>query len=139
MTSIHAYDPASAGAALPELPPLPIGALAAGAAELLQQAADLAAPTSITVYHTQHISVQFAPDRASVRAITRWALRFGSVMTSHPGTVEYDTGVQAGTFHRTDFEYYGIAVEAFAFLPAGPAAPSHPRSADQQGNTTDGR
>ena len=46
MTSIHAYDPASAGTAPPELPPMPIGALAVGTAELLQQAADLPAPTS---------------------------------------------------------------------------------------------
>ena len=139
MTSIHTYDPA-AQAALPELPPLPIGALVVGAGELLQQAADLPAPTSVTVYDTQHISVQFAPDRASVRAITRWALRFGSVMTSRPGTVQYDTGPADGTWHRTDFDYYGIAVEAFAFIPVGPAATRHPRSADrQQGNTTDER
>ena len=40
MTSIHTYDPAD-GPALPALPPLPIGVLAVGTAELLQQAADL--------------------------------------------------------------------------------------------------
>src|SRR5690348_5661308 len=40
MTSIHIFDP-SDGAALPKLPPLPIGVLAVGTAELLQQAADL--------------------------------------------------------------------------------------------------
>ena len=136
MTSIHLYNPAYAGAALPELPPLPIGALVVGAAELLQQAADLPAPVCVTVHHTQHISVQFARHKASVRAITRWAARFGSAMTIQPGTVESD----AGTWYRATFDYYGIAVEAFAFLPAAPAATSHPRSADrQQGNTTDGR
>ena len=43
MTSIHTYDPAD-GPALPELPPLPIGVLAVGTAELLQQAADLPQP-----------------------------------------------------------------------------------------------
>ena len=43
MTSIHIYDPAD-GAALPELPPLPIGVLVVGTAELLQQAADLPQP-----------------------------------------------------------------------------------------------
>lgn len=135
MTSIHIYDPA-AEAALPELPPLPIGALTVGAAELLQRAADLPAPTSITVYRTQHISVQFARHKASIRAITRWAARFGSAMTIQPGTVESD----AGTWYRTNFDYYGITVEAFAFLPADTAATSHPRSADRrQGNTTDER
>jgi hypothetical protein len=117
MTSIHVYDP-SDGAALPELPPLPIGALAVGVAELLQQATDLPAPTSITMYDHQAISVQFARHQASVRAITRWAARFGSVMTSRPGQIESDTG----TWHTADFDYYGIAVHAFAFVPAEPAS-----------------
>ena len=51
MTSIHTYDPAD-GAALPELPPLPIGVLAVGTAELLQQAADLPQPRYITISTT---------------------------------------------------------------------------------------
>jgi hypothetical protein len=122
MTSIHIYDPTTAGTAPDELPPLPIGALAVGAAELLQHAADLPAPTSITVYDTQHISAQFAPAKASVRAITRWATRFGSAVTVRPGTVDYDTGPDTGTWYRTEFDYYGIAVTAFAFVPAAPAS-----------------
>ena len=52
MTSIHIYDPKD-GPALPELPPLPIGALAVGTAELLQQAADLPQPRYITISTTQ--------------------------------------------------------------------------------------
>jgi hypothetical protein len=117
MTSIRTYDPARAGAALPELPPMPIGVLAVGAAELLQQAADLPAPTSITMYDHDAISIQFPRHKDSIRAITRWALRFGSVVTSRPGRIESDTG----TWYRTDFDYYGIAVHAFAFIPAAPA------------------
>lgn len=118
MTSIRIYDPAEAGTALPELPPLPIGALAVGVAELLQQAASLPAPTSITIYHTtQHVSMQFDPDKDSIRAITRWAARFGSAVTVRPGTVDYDTGSDTGTWYRTQFDYYGITVEAFAFIP----------------------
>jgi hypothetical protein len=113
MTSIDIYDPKD-GPALPELPPLPIGALAAGTAALLQQAADLPAPTSVTIYDHDAITVQFARDKTSVRAITRWALRFGSVMTSHPGRIE----AESGTWYTTDFDYYGIAVHAFAFVPA---------------------
>jgi hypothetical protein len=120
MTSIHIYSPADAWTALPELAPLPIGALMVGAAELLQQAADLPAPTSITVYHTQSVSAQFARHKASVRAITRWATRFGSAVTVQPGTVEHDTGPETGTWYRTEFDYYGIAVTAFAFIPALP-------------------
>ena len=85
MTSIHIYDPDD-GAALPELPPLPIGVLVVGTADLLQQAADLPQPRYITIYDGQTVDLQFAPEQASVRAITRWALRFGSVMTSQPGT-----------------------------------------------------
>ena len=52
MTSIHTYDP-SHGAALPELPPLPIGVLAVGTADLLQQAADLPQPTTSPSTTTQ--------------------------------------------------------------------------------------
>ena len=118
MTSIHIYDP-SDGAALPELPPLPIGVLAVGTADLLQQAADLPQPAlrhSSTT--TQGVSFQFAPEQASVRAITRWALRFGSVVTSEPH--QGKDGPE--TWHRTDFDYFGIAVTAYAHIPAGPAS-----------------
>jgi hypothetical protein len=117
MTSIRTYDPARAGAALPGLPPLPIGALVTGAAELLQQAASLPAPVYVAVCDTQHISVQFAPARASARAISTWARRFGSVTTSQPGKGESGTE----TWYRTQFEYCGIAVTAFAHIPAEPA------------------
>ena len=117
MTSLHIYDPAD-GAALPELPPLPIGVLAVGAAELLQQAADLPQPRFIAIYDGQAISIQFAKEQASLRAVTRWALRFGSVLTSQPG--EGNDGPE--TWHRADFGYYGIAVTAYAHIPAAPAS-----------------
>ena len=112
MTSIHTYDPA-VGPALPDLPPLPIGALVVGAAELLQQAADLPSPVYIGIFDTQHISVQFDPDRSSIKAVTRWAARFGSIMTSQPG--QGKSGAE--TWYRTDFDYYGIAVTAYAHIP----------------------
>jgi hypothetical protein len=90
-----------------------------GAAELLQQAADLPAPHYVTVHdNTQSISVQFAQHRASVRAITRWARRFGSVVTSYPDEDKPDTW----TWYRADFDYYGIAVTAYAIIPAAPAS-----------------
>ena len=117
MTSIRIYDPAD-GTALPELPPLPIGVLTVGAAELLQQAADLPQPHYITISSTQSVDFQFAPEQASIRAITRWALRFGSIITSapHPGR----NGPE--TWHRADFDYAGIAVTAYAHIPAAPAS-----------------
>ena len=118
MTSISTYNPASAGAALPDLPPLPIGALVVGAAELLQQASGLPQPVYVTVHETQSVDLLFASARASARAITRWALRFGSVVTSQPGMGKDGTE----TWYRTDFDYYGIAVSAYAHIPAAPAA-----------------
>ena len=85
MTSIHTYDPASAGAALPELPPMPIGALAVGPLEPAPAGRRPArSRPAITVSDHQTISMQFARHTASMRAITRWALRFGSVITSQP-------------------------------------------------------
>jgi hypothetical protein len=112
MTSIHIYDPA-AGAVLPELPPLPIGALAVGAAELLQQAADLPAPIYISVADTQSIRFMFALNRASTKAITVWARRFGGIVTTRTDT---DYGQLA--LCQTTFDYYGITVEAYAYFPA---------------------
>jgi hypothetical protein len=118
MTSIHTRTP-EGGAALPELPPASIAVLATGTAELLQQAADLSQPRHIYIYqHGQAVSFQFAPEQASVRAITRWALRFGSVVTSEP--YEGDDG--PGTWCRTEFDYFGIAVTAYARIPAEPAS-----------------
>jgi len=118
MTSIHVFDPDD-GAELPELPPLSISILVLGAADLLQQAADLPQPNYLFIYQSgQAVSFQFAPEQASVRAITRWALRFGSVITSQPG--EGRNGPE--TWHRADFDYAGIAVTAYAHIPAAPAA-----------------
>ncbi len=117
MTSIHVYDP-SDGAALPELPPLPIGVLVVGVAELLQQAADLSQPIYIAICDTQSISIQFAPEQASAQAVSRWAHRFDSIMTSQPGMGEDGTE----TWYRAEFSYYGIAVTAYAHVPAAPAS-----------------
>ncbi len=117
MTSIHIYDPKD-GPALPELPPLPIGVLVVGTAELLQQAADLPQPHYITISGTQCVDFQFAPEQASAQAITRWAHRFGSVMTSQPH--QGKNGPE--TWYRADFKYYGIAVTAYAHVPAAPAS-----------------
>ena len=116
MSSTYIYDPATGGPALPELPPLPIGALVVGAQNLLQEAADLPSPQLVSISDTQHISVQFPGDRASLRAITRWALRFGGVVTSEPH--QEPSGPE--TWCRTEFGYYGVSVRAYAHIPAAP-------------------
>ena len=61
--------------------------------------------------------MQFAKEQASVRAITRWALRFGSVVTSEPHQAK--DGPE--TWCRTEFDYFGIAITAYAHIPAEPA------------------
>lgn len=117
MTSIHVDDP-SDGMSLPELPPLPIGALVAGTLNLLQEAADLPEPRYLTVSDSQHIGVQFDNAKASMRALTRWARRFGGLVVSEPAETEYGPH----TYCHAEFTYYGVDVKAYAFIPAAPAA-----------------
>ena len=61
--------------------------------------------------------MQFAPEQPSMRAITRWARRFGGVVTSQPGTATTAPRRGAG-----EFNYYGVAVKAYARIPAAPAS-----------------
>jgi len=118
MTSIYTYN-GSDGAALPELPPLPIGPLAAGAADLLQQAADLPQPRYVTISEIgQAVGLQFDGDPSSLRAITRWTIRFGGVVISQP----YHDECGPQTSCQAKFDYYGIAVTAYAYIPAGTAS-----------------
>jgi hypothetical protein len=98
-----------------ELPALPIGALVIATYNLLSEAADLAQPSDITVYDSQFLSLQFPPDRASMTAVTRWALRFGGVLSSE---LHEDLIGGAKTMCRVDFHYYGVEVCAFAEVPA---------------------
>jgi hypothetical protein len=118
VTSIHTYDPETAGPALPELPPLPLGALAVGVANLLQDAAQLPQPRYIALFDPEQISIQFAPAKPSMKAITRWARRFGGIVTTEtrPG----NDGPE--TWCSTKFSYYGVCVQAYARIPAVPAS-----------------
>jgi hypothetical protein len=108
VTTIYSYDPKDPGAALPELPPLPIGTLVVGALNLLQEAADLPQPRHLTVCDAQPIICQFDEDPASLRAITRWALRFGGVLVTQPYHDEHGMA----TYCHTKFPYYGVAITA---------------------------
>ena len=120
MTIIRIYDPKD-GPALPELPPLPIGSLVVGTLNLLQEAANLPQPRYITVADTQDISLQFDADPASLRAITRWALRFGGVLISEPHHDE--TGM--ATYCHTD-----SATTASPSPPTRSSRPERPPTPD---------
>ena len=111
MTSIHIYDPKAEAA---PLTPLPISALVIATWNLLEEASGLPQPQYLTISDTQHIDLQFAGKPSSLRAITRWALRFGGVLTSEPH--EGKQGPQ--TWCRLEFDYYGVAIAAYAHVPA---------------------
>jgi len=113
MVSIHPYHLQDAGPALPEPLPLPIGAIAVGLVNLLQEAASLPAPIHISVFDTEHIMLQFTPARASLKTITRWALRFGAVVVSEPQ--QGNSGPEI--WCRAEFGYHGVAITAFAHIP----------------------
>jgi hypothetical protein len=99
--------------------PLSIGGLVSDAADILRDATDLPRPTSVTVYgSSQHIDMQFDPTPGSYAALAAWAELFGGALTSR--TWHNDAG-EPVNICRTQFEYYGIAVCAFAVIPAGTA------------------
>jgi hypothetical protein len=108
-------DPEAPGSPLAALPPLPVGALAVGLAELLQAAADLPQPHYVSASSAQMISLLFPAGQSSFAALTRWAQRFGGVLTSGPCE-------DGRIFCRTEFGYFGVTVEASAFIPAESAA-----------------
>ena len=119
MITVHLTDPKDAEHASASLTPLPMAGLVIAAWNLLEQAADLPQPRYISVSDLQSISLQFPGEQSSYRAITRWVLRFGGVLTSTPHHSEH--GPQ--TWCRVEFDYYGVAVNGYAHIPAdtGPA------------------
>jgi hypothetical protein len=119
MTSIDIRNPSTVNEALAELPPLPIAALMIGIYNLLQEGADLPQPQYVSVSETsQHIDMLFPGEQASLRAITHWAHRFGGVVASKPHNSERGPR----TYCVAAFGYYGLAVEAYAFIPAQTAS-----------------
>jgi hypothetical protein len=118
VTTIHIYDAKADGPASEKLTPLPLSALVIATWNLLEEAADLPQPWYLTVSSTQSISLQFPDAPSSYRAITRWALRFGGVLTSKPAT---DQSKGARTTCALEFDYYGIRADAYAIIPAATA------------------
>ena len=89
-------------------------------ADLLQEAADLPQPCYVTVYADQPADRPAVPRQAGQRrAITRWAHRFGSVVTSQPAPRRARPVTRPGT---ATFGYYGLTVTAYAHIPATPAS-----------------
>jgi hypothetical protein len=117
MTSIHAYNPPAPRP--PDLPPMTIANLAVGLVDVLSDADHLPQPRYITIHDSsQSIDLQFASVKASLTALTRWALHFGAVLTSEPHEGKHGPE----TWCYAKFGYYGIAVTAYAHIAAEPAA-----------------
>jgi hypothetical protein len=119
MTSTSFHDQITLNTALAELPPLPMAALMIGVYNLLSEGADLPQPRYVSVSEAgQHIDLQFPRERSSLQAITQWNRRFGGVLTQEP----HDSESGPSTFTKAAFDYYGLEVEAYAFIPADPAS-----------------
>jgi hypothetical protein len=117
----YPFDPAN-GPAVPDLPPISIGALAIGLDDLFGRAEGLVLPRTVLINETaQEFLLAFASDPDSLKVITSWAVRFGGVVESHicdaPGTPHRHTSVT--------FDYFGVQVDAYAFIPL-PAQESQP-------------
>jgi hypothetical protein len=115
MSTDHIDDVTTESAATAQ--PLSISGLVVAASNLLDQAADLPQPRYITISRLQNISMAFTHATEGVKELGRWALRFGGEETSQP--YEGDNGPE--TLCRLDFDYCGLAVQAYAFVPAGTA------------------
>ena len=98
----------------------PIASLVDEAAELLRIPAKLPAPSSVDVHGScQHINLVFDPEPASFAAIAAWSDAYGGVLASQPYTTKAGEPV---TICCAQFEFYGVAVEALAVIPAATAA-----------------
>jgi hypothetical protein len=110
---LYSFDPAN-GPAVPDLPPINIGALAIGLGDLFGRANGLVLPRTVVINETaQEFMLMFAPDPDSARVITTWAMRFGGVVESHVCEA-------LGSPHRhicATFDYYGVQVDAYTFIP----------------------
>ena len=114
MTSTSLPDQTTPDTTLAELPPLPMAALMIGVYNLLQDGADLPQPCYVTVSEAgQSIDLQFPGTQPSKRAITAWARRFGSTVSTHP----HHDGRGVFTRVTATFGYYGLAVKAYAYIP----------------------
>ena len=110
---LYPFDPAN-GPAVPDLPPINIGALTVGLSDLFGRANGLVLPGSVLINEpAQEYLLAFAPVADSARVITSWAVRFGGVVESHVCSPD---GTQRRHIILT-FDYFGVTVDAYTFLP----------------------
>jgi hypothetical protein len=114
MDSSYPYDPAG-GPAVPDIPPISIGALAVGLCDLLRQADGLVFPRTVAIAeHEQRYLLVFAPVLDSAKVITSWAQRFGGVLETH--ACEPIPG-RPYTHITLTFEFCGVSADAYTFIP----------------------
>jgi hypothetical protein len=114
MGSLDTLDTAS-GPALPEVPPISIGALAVGLVDLFKKADGLTLPHYACIHEsTQYFSLQFAPVAGSLKAVAGWAQRFGAVLVTDKGL---NAQKQKCTYVTATFDFFGIEVNAYAYVP----------------------
>jgi hypothetical protein len=111
MGSLSTSTPVN-GPALPDIP-FSIRELAVGLTDLFKKADGLALPRHISIFESQVFYLQFAPDGASL-ALAAWAQRFGAELASDDTT---DQNGQPCTHLRADFEFFGVEVAAYAYIP----------------------
>ena len=112
MGSLHPFDPGVP--AVPDLPPISIGALAVGLTDLFGQAYGLVLPRYVTISESaQEFLLQFAPVTDSAKVVMSWATRFGGVVQSHV----CEPNGQPHRHITLTFDFYGVTVEAYTFIP----------------------
>jgi hypothetical protein len=101
--------------AAPELPPISVAALAVGLSDLLRAADGLGLPHYVAIHaSTKYFALQFAPEHASLKALARWAHRFGGVLVSEN---RLNADKQPCTYTDVSFDYSGVEVSAYAYVP----------------------
>ena len=114
MGSLHVHDPLG-GPVLPEIPPISTRELTVGLCDLFSKADGLALPKYVAIYESsQAFSLQFAQSAASFTALAAWAQRFGAVLVSEDDTDQHG---QPCKYVRVTFDFFGVEVEAYAFIP----------------------
>lgn len=110
---LYPYDPGDVPA-VPDIPPISVGALAVGLTDLFGRAEGLVLPRTVVINETaQEFLLAFAFDPDSAKVITSWAIRFGGVVDSHVCDAP-------GSPHRhicLTFDYFGVQVDAYTFIP----------------------
>ena len=98
-----------------ELPSISVAALAVGLSDLLRAADGLDLPHYAAIHElTRYYSLQFASEHASLKALARWAHRFGGVLVSE-NRLNHDK--QPCIYAGVTFDYSGVEVHAYAYVP----------------------